>query len=133
MAEQAFMAGIVVRTKVSGVKSRWLGCCELRVCPGLCTLIFLQKFAGTGQPIEQMQTAFQRLRHVVRVDGLGGVVADATGTAEKDDSCRQTLCQDHGVVSSAADHTMRRTSCLPDRLLDLIDDKWIHRDCFLVE
>src|SRR5882762_1726642 len=75
-AVQPFMPGNGVRTKVSAVSSRWLGCWELRVCPRLCTAHPCPGYRRGSQLIEQLQPTLNRLRHIRNTDRLRGVVAD---------------------------------------------------------
>src|SRR5580658_9025867 len=94
IAEQAFIPGSAVRTKVSGVNSRWFGCCELRVWPRLCTGYPLMEFARRRKLVEKMQAARNRLFDVVRCDRLGRVVADAAGSPQTNHRARNFLCPD---------------------------------------
>src|SRR5215469_763165 len=70
---------------------------------------------------------------VFRENGLGGVVADTAGAAQKDHGGRDAFSEDHGVVAGTARYAMRQTARRTHGGFDLGNKKRIHSDRVLLE
>src|SRR5579863_10007244 len=101
--------GSGVRTKVSGVCSRWSGFRLLRVAPKWCTFYL----SGTaiscliladlgGKTLEKLLAHGERCLDIFGAHRLGVIVADPAGAAQKEHGRRHAARHDHGIVSGSA-------------------------------
>src|SRR5271156_264296 len=98
-------------TKVSGVCRRCVGWRSLRVCPRLymwsALLLNDGWCAATVKVAQERQAGSQCILHILRTNGLVGMMADAAGTTQKDHRAGNPLRQNHGIVTGPAHHGER--------------------------
>src|ERR1700720_3756929 len=80
-----------------------------------------------------MQSALESFCDVFYFDRFRGVVADSAGRAQEHHCTWNFVGEDHGVVASAAGHTVWLATCTANGFLNLIDKKRIHCDRALIE
>ena len=80
-----------------------------------------------------MHAAFDRFGDIFDYYRFCGIVADAAGSAQKDHRRWNFFCDDHGIVSCAADHAVWRATGFADCLFYLGRERRIHGHCRLIE
>src|ERR1700733_10869387 len=123
-------------TNESGVCSRCVGWRSLRVCPRLYMRSALLLIDGwcvaTVKVTQKCQAGGERIFHILRTNGLVGMMADAARTAQKDHCAGNPLRQNHGIVAGAAYHGERFDPYAADRLLRQRAQACIHGHRWLV-
>ena len=69
--------------------------------------------------MEKVQSAIDRLSHILDVNRFRGIVADTARRAQENQGGGNPSCQYHGVMSGAAHHPVRIASRSGDGLLHL--------------
>ena len=83
--------------------------------------------------LEQVKTALKRFDDVSGFYRLGGIVADPSGSSQKNHGGGNFFRQNHGIMSGAAHHAVRFTPGFSDRLFNFIDQKRAHRHRLLIQ
>ena len=90
------------------------------------------KGRGRSQLVEQMQTALDGFGDIVNRNRLRRVVTDSPGCSQEDHRGRDLFRNNHGIMSCAADHAVRFTTCPTDGFFNLATKRRIHRYCRLI-
>jgi len=80
-----------------------------------------------------MQATFDGLGDIINQNGFRGVVTDSARSTQKNHGGRNLLCEDHRVVSCAANHSVRSAARLSYCFFDLAGQRAVHLHGWLIE
>src|SRR5579864_3585277 len=80
-----------------------------------------------------MQATFDSLGDIINQNGFRGIVTDSARSTQKNHGGWNLLCQDHRVVSRAANHSVRSAARPSYCFFDLTGQRAVHLYSWLVE